>query len=164
MSLIVSLLLWDNVSLEGVGGFKNVDSSHNFFPIFWSNKHFQCKHKYLSGSLTIPHSPKCIPIRIGIPSWRPNLGWNFNLNTDLNWNSKLNSWSVGIVQSKQGLKVIIVSCHSRKSLFSYRVTRGGRGSESNVFNSGRPLIESSNRTGWFSVILVMGRRLVNKCK
>ncbi len=41
------------------------------------------------------HSPKFIPIQIGIPSWIPNLGWNSKLNTDLNWNSKLNSWSVG---------------------------------------------------------------------
>ncbi len=43
------------------------------------------------------HSPKLIPIEIGIPSWIPNLGWNSKLNTDSNWNSKLNSWSVGRV-------------------------------------------------------------------
>ncbi len=43
------------------------------------------------------HSPKCIPIEIGIPSWIPNFGWNSTLNTDSNWNSKLNSWSVGRV-------------------------------------------------------------------
>ncbi len=43
------------------------------------------------------HSPKSIPIRIGIPSWIPNSGWNYKLNTDLNWNSKLNCWSVGRV-------------------------------------------------------------------
>ncbi len=43
------------------------------------------------------HSPKFIPLEIGIPSWIPNLGWNSKLNTDLNWKSKLNSWSVGRV-------------------------------------------------------------------
>ncbi len=37
------------------------------------------------------HSPKCIPIRIGIPIKMPNLGWNSKLKTDSNWNSKLNS-------------------------------------------------------------------------
>ncbi len=41
------------------------------------------------------HSPKFIPIGIGIPSWIPILGWNSKFNTDSNWNSKLNSWSVG---------------------------------------------------------------------
>ncbi len=44
-----------------------------------------------------PHSPKLIPIEIGIPIWLPNLGWNSKLKTDSNWNSKLNSWSVGRV-------------------------------------------------------------------
>ncbi len=37
------------------------------------------------------HSRKFIPIGIGIPSGIPNLGWNSKLNTDSNWNSKLNS-------------------------------------------------------------------------
>ena len=50
-------------------------------------------------SVTI-HSPKFIPIEIGIPSWIPNLGWNSKLNMDSNWNSKLNSWSVERVYNK----------------------------------------------------------------
>ena len=37
------------------------------------------------------HSPKFIPIEIGIPSWIPNLGLNSKLNTNSNWNSKVNS-------------------------------------------------------------------------
>ena len=44
------------------------------------------------------HSPKFIPIGIGIPSWIPNLGWNSKLKTDLNWYSKLNSSSDGRVR------------------------------------------------------------------
>ena len=48
----------------------------------------------------LPHSPKFIPIRIGIPSWIPNSAWKSKLNTDLNWNSKLNSWSVGRVHTQ----------------------------------------------------------------
>ena len=43
------------------------------------------------------HSPKFIPIGIGIPSWIPNSAWNSNLNMDLNWNSKLNCQSFGRV-------------------------------------------------------------------
>ena len=43
----------------------------------------------VGGEVTL-HSPKFIPIQIGIPSWMPNWGWNFKLNTDWNWNSKLN--------------------------------------------------------------------------
>ncbi len=46
------------------------------------------------------HSPKFIPIRIGIPSWIPNLDRNSNLNVDLNWNSKLNCWSFGRVRNE----------------------------------------------------------------
>ncbi len=45
------------------------------------------------------HSPKFILIGIGDPSWIPNSGWDSNLNTDLNRNSKLNGWSVGRVQT-----------------------------------------------------------------
>ncbi len=47
-----------------------------------------CKTSYL-----IQHSPKCISIQIGIPSWIPNLGWNSKLNMDSNWSSKLNTLS-----------------------------------------------------------------------
>ena len=48
-------------------------------------------------SCLVLHSSKFIPIEIGISSWIPNLGWNSKLNTDSNWISKLNSWSVGRV-------------------------------------------------------------------
>ncbi len=38
------------------------------------------------------HSPKFIPIGIGVLGWIPNSGWNSKLNTDLNWNSNLNCY------------------------------------------------------------------------
>ncbi len=43
------------------------------------------------------HSPKFVPIKIIIPSWAPTLGWNSKSSRDLNWNSKLNGWSIGRV-------------------------------------------------------------------
>ncbi len=63
------------------------------------------------------HSPKFITIRIGIPSWIPNSAWNSNLNTDLNWNSKLNCWSFGRVYGAEEDRWCI-SCHRTNRMMS----------------------------------------------
>ncbi len=81
--------------------------------LLWAqfSKHGRQSLDELSAEGPLLHSPKFIPIEIGIPSWIPNLGWNSKLNTDLNWNSKWNSWSVGRVLSVLNLRLQCVWIH-----------------------------------------------------
>ncbi len=84
---------------DGMQSCVKVNIIHSFTKqlcLCFTNYFQQKGHSYRTYLLKA-HSPKSIPIWIGIPSWIPNLGWNSKLNTDSNWKSKLNSWSVGRV-------------------------------------------------------------------
>ena len=85
----------------GIEGFIPWFSSFHVRPLRYKTKllHGMYRTQVRHGKIKIRviHSPKFIPIQIGIPSWIPNWGWNSNLNTDSNWDSKLSSWSVGRV-------------------------------------------------------------------